>query len=62
MGTFEKVYVVDGSEYELYRQNDVPTTYQLVDWTGRLIASGLAGVPDEQSVVALIRERIPDVA
>ncbi|HZP73696.1 MAG TPA: hypothetical protein VFA97_09995 [Gaiellaceae bacterium] len=57
MGTFVKAYIVDGEEYELYEQReDGFVTYDLLDSAQSvLVASGLDDVPDDETVVALVR-------
>ena len=57
VGSYEKTFVVDGAQYELYAQleGDV-TVYALVDQSGRAIGE-FAEVPDEETVVMLIREQ-----
>ena len=56
VGTYEKTFVVDGVEYELYAQSDGDErVYQLVDTHGRVVADELPDVPDEETVAALVR-------
>lgn len=52
MGSYERSFVVDGVEYELYKQLDQPV-YQLVDRSGRPLAE-FADVPSHQTVVAAV--------
>jgi hypothetical protein len=58
MGTFERSYFVDGQELELYAQLDgeALTGYQLVTSDGASIGDPFAGVPDEETVAALVRQ------
>lgn len=53
MGSYEKSFIVDGVEYELYRQLD--DVFQLVDQTGRAVAD-FADVPDQQAVADAVRD------
>ena len=63
MGTYEKTYVVDGVDYELYAASvDGEQTFQLVDRAGQVVADALGDVPDEETVAALVRERQRDAA
>lgn len=56
VGTYEKTFIVDGVDYELYAQADGgETVYQLVDRNGRVIADELSEIPDEQTAAALVR-------
>jgi len=57
MGTFIKSFVVDGEEYELYAQVDNGiTTYDLLDAAGTtIVVADLDDVPDDETVVALVR-------
>lgn len=60
MGTYEKSFIVDGEEYELYRHDDDDgeVGYQLVTQQGELVNEGLLlDEPDQAAVVALVRER-----
>ena len=59
MGTYEKSFIVDGEEYELYRHDDDGDVgYQLVTQRGQLVNDGLLfDVPDQATVAALVRER-----
>lgn len=54
MGSYEKSFVVDGVEYELYRQFD-ELGFQLVNQAGRAIAD-FPDIPDQQAVVAAVRD------
>ncbi len=62
MGTYEKSFVVDGEEFELYRQwNYGRIAFQLVSYRGQLVHDGLlTDEPDQTSVEALVRERQAD--
>jgi Lon protease-like protein len=56
VGTFEKVYVVDGESFELYAQEGRGgRRFQLVDSESLPIGASFPAVPDEQTVVALVR-------
>jgi len=57
VGTYVKSFVVDGEEYELYAQvGNGLTTYDLFDRAGLIIIiADLTEVPDEETVVALVR-------
>jgi hypothetical protein len=55
VGSYEKTFVVDGAEYELYAQLDGESGYQLVDRMGRAVGE-FAEIPDDETVVALVRE------
>lgn len=59
MGTYEKSFIVDGEEYELYRHDDDGEVgYQLVTQQGELVNDGLLlDEPDRDAVAALVRER-----
>lgn len=59
MGTYEKSFIVDGEEYELYRhEDDGEVGFQLVTHQGELVNDGLLlDEPDEAAVAALVRER-----
>lgn len=59
MGTYEKSFIVDGEEYELYRHDDDGEVgYQLVTQQGELVNEGLLGdTPSQPAVEALVRER-----
>jgi predicted regulator of Ras-like GTPase activity (Roadblock/LC7/MglB family) len=61
MGTFEQSFIVDGAEYELYRQSD-ENGFQLISQTGVVIASELSEAPDAETVAALVREQVADAA
>ena len=54
MGTFEKAYIVDGLSYELYRQED--DSFELVSVSGHVVGRRLLEIPDETTVLALVRE------
>lgn len=56
MGSYEKSFIVDGVEYELYRQLELG--YQLVDQSGRPLAD-FADVPDQQAVITAVRDCEP---
>jgi hypothetical protein len=62
MGTYEKSFVVDGEEYELYRHwNDGRIAFQLVSYRGQLVHHGLLSVkPDQATVEALVRQQQTD--
>jgi hypothetical protein len=53
VGSYEKSFVVDGVEYELYRQFELG--FALVDQSGRAIAD-FADIPDQQAVAAAVRD------
>lgn len=58
MGTFEKSFIVDGQEYELYATSDEESTgYQLVDHAGQPVGEPLSELPDEEAVLALVAAR-----
>jgi hypothetical protein len=62
MGTYEKSFVVDGEEYELYRHwNDGRIAFQLVSYRGQLVHDGLlTEKPDQAAVKALVRQQRAD--
>jgi hypothetical protein len=62
VGTYEKSFVVDGEEYELYRQwNDGRIAFQLVSYRGQLVHDGLlSDEPDQEMVEALVRRQQTD--
>jgi hypothetical protein len=56
MGTFEKTYEVDGERFELYAQErEDEQCYQLVDSENLPVGGPFTGIPDEQTVVRLVR-------
>jgi hypothetical protein len=56
MGTFEKVYEVDGERFELYAQlSGSETSYQLVDEDNLTIGASFGYVPDEETVTGVVR-------
>jgi hypothetical protein len=56
MGTFEKAYEVDGELYELYLQeDDGDRRYQLVDSENLPLGAPFAELPDELTVIRLVR-------
>jgi hypothetical protein len=55
VGTFEKSYEVDGEQFELYAQSEEPQTFQLVDNDSLPIGEPFTAIPDDESVVALVR-------
>lgn len=58
MGSYERSFVVDGVVYELYAQLDGDESgYELVDQAGKTVADGLAEIPDDDAVAALVRNR-----
>jgi hypothetical protein len=62
MGTYEKSFVVDGEEYELYRHwNDGRIAFQLVSYRGQLVHDGLlSDEPDQTAAEALVRKQQAD--
>jgi hypothetical protein len=62
VGTYEKSFVVDGEEYELYRHwNDGRIAFQLVSYRGQLVHDGLlSDEPDQEMVEALVRRQQTD--
>jgi len=62
MGTYEKSFVVDDEEYELYRHwNDGRIAFQLVSYRGQLVPDGLlTDEPDQAEVEALVRQQQAD--
>jgi hypothetical protein len=58
VGSYERSFIVDGVEYELYAQLDGDEcVYELVDQAGKTVAEGLAEIPDAAAAAALIREQ-----
>lgn len=57
MGSYEKTYVVDGREYELYAATDGESTaYALVDHAGVKVSDeALSEIPADETVRALVR-------
>jgi hypothetical protein len=57
MGTYEKTYVVDGEQYELYAESDADeVAYELFDLRGRKVTvEPLAKIPDQEAIVGLVR-------
>jgi len=57
MGTYEKTVVVDGEEFDLFSHSDDDgSTFQLVDKGGQIIGAARGELPDEQMVLAIVRE------
>lgn len=56
MGTFEKTYEVDGERFELYvQEGEDERRYQLVDSENLPVGGPFSAIPDEQTVVRLVR-------
>jgi hypothetical protein len=63
MGTFEKVYEVDGQSYELYVQEiDGERSYQLVNKASEPIGEPFADIPSDEAVAALVATPLSDAA
>jgi hypothetical protein len=59
VGSYERSFIVDGVDYELYAQLDGDEcVYELVDQAGSTVADGLAEIPDADAVAALVRKRV----
>jgi hypothetical protein len=54
VGRFERSYVVDGEQYELYTER-AEHTFQLVDSDGLPIGEPFTNIPDDETVSALVR-------
>jgi hypothetical protein len=55
VGTFAESYEVDGEQFELYAQQGDEPSYQLVDSESLPIGAPFTEVPDQETVVALVR-------
>jgi hypothetical protein len=59
VGTFEKSFVVDGEQYEVYSYSEDGTrTFQLVTEVGLPIGQPLSELPEDETVAALVREAL----
>lgn len=59
LGSYEKTFVVDGAEYELYAVADGESAgYVLVDHAGvKVIEEPLTEIPDDEAVRSLVQGR-----
>lgn len=59
LGSYEKTFVVDGAEFELYAVADGESTgYVLVDHAGvKVIEEPLSEIPDDETVRSLVQQR-----
>jgi hypothetical protein len=57
VGTYEKTYVVDGAQYELYAVTEDDTVnYDLFDHAGRKVTvEPLPEIPDNEAVIGLVQ-------
>lgn len=56
MGSYQRSFIVDGVEYELFAQVEGDeTVFQLVDPSGREIGEPLTNVPTHAEAAALVR-------